>query len=63
MKPVLLRKALEEYVQRDFLDHQKAKEKKVLPLFNPLNFPSFFKKDDDEDEGDQNRPFYNHYIL
>jgi len=65
MKPIVLRKPLEEYVQRDFLEEQKSKEKKVLPLFNPINYASLFKKDDDDDddENTQNKPFYNNYIL
>jgi hypothetical protein len=63
MKPITLRKPLEEYVHRDFMEEQKAKEKKVLPLFNPINYASFFRKDDDEDEGGENKPFYNNYIL
>lgn len=64
MKPVALRKPLQEYVNRDFLQDQKSKEKKVLPLYNPFNFAAFYKKDDDDDEGNnQNQPFYNNYIL
>ena len=47
MKPIVLRKPLEEYVNRDNLEEQKAKEKKILPLFNPFQLP-FFKKDDDD---------------
>jgi hypothetical protein len=64
MKPIQMRKPLEDYVQRDFLEEQKSKSKRVLPLYSPFPYNAFFKKDDDEDEGGgQNQPFYNNYIL
>lgn len=63
MKPIQLRKPLEEYVQRDFLQEQKSKEKRVLSLHQPFPFSTFFKKDDDDDDGGQNQPFYSNYVL
>ena len=64
MKPVVLRKPLEDYVGRDNLEEQKAKEKKkILPLFNPFQLPFFKKDDDDEEGGPQNPSFYNNYVL
>ena len=63
MKPIALRRPLEDYVNRDNAEEEKAKEKKVLPLFNPYQLP-FFKKDDDDEEGGPHNPsFYNNYIL
>lgn len=63
MKPIVLRKPLEDYVNKDNLEEVKSKQKKILPLFNPFQLP-FFKKDDDDEEGGQHNPsFYNNYIL
>lgn len=59
----MLRKPLEDYVQKDFMEMQKSKEKKVLQVFKPFNFP-FFKPDDDDEGGPQNPSFFNNnYIV
>ena len=45
------------------MEMQKSKEKKVLQVFKPFNFP-FFKPDDDDEGGPQNPSFFNNnYIV
>ena len=63
MKPVVLRKPLEDFVNRDNLEELKSKQKKILPLWNPFQLPFFKKDDDDEEGGPQNPSFYNNYVL
>jgi hypothetical protein len=58
----VLRKPLEEYVQRDFMEAQKSKEKKAMQLFKPFHLP-FFKPDDEDEDGPPNASFYNNYVL